>query len=323
MEVEDLVTYIAEHYLRRVRPSGSHNLIALCPFHDDSTPSFSISLRTGQWICFTEDEGGSLRTLMERLGVDRELIDEAPKYINEAKLMAPSAVDELPLQLLGVFDWMPTALVHAGFLPSVLKSHRIGFDRRTGYERITFPVIDREGVLRGFSGRDTRGLEPRYKFYTWDRDPSKNDFYGIADVRGYAFKRNRWLWRENKISLDSDIVLAEGFKAALWLAQHGYDSVASMGTKVSPEQVRKIQMLRPRRIFLFLDGDKWGVSATTKTASYFLAQGVLNVFVCGYPEGKDEPDALTPEELERAFITAKPATIYLAEREWRNERRQS
>lgn len=35
-------------------------LIGLCPFHEDSTPSFAIYLRTNSWNCFSGCGGGSV-----------------------------------------------------------------------------------------------------------------------------------------------------------------------------------------------------------------------------------------------------------------------
>ena len=38
------------------------NLVGLCPFHRDKQSSFSVDLKTGQWHCFSEDEGGNFIT---------------------------------------------------------------------------------------------------------------------------------------------------------------------------------------------------------------------------------------------------------------------
>lgn len=46
-------------------------LIGLCPFHDDSTPSFSVSLKTGQYKCFAcGKEGNAITFLSEKEGID-------------------------------------------------------------------------------------------------------------------------------------------------------------------------------------------------------------------------------------------------------------
>ncbi len=46
---------------------GSNQLKGRCPFHEDKTPSFSISVPKNQWYCFSESTGGDAISFAMRL----------------------------------------------------------------------------------------------------------------------------------------------------------------------------------------------------------------------------------------------------------------
>lgn len=49
--------FFGEHLKRFVLPNGSTEAMALCPFHDDHHPSFSVNVTTGHWKCWGADCG--------------------------------------------------------------------------------------------------------------------------------------------------------------------------------------------------------------------------------------------------------------------------
>ncbi len=60
VDLDRIVDYRAEYtaVIEKFRISGD-SLLGLCPFHRDSSPSFSVDLKTGKWNCFTEGRGGN------------------------------------------------------------------------------------------------------------------------------------------------------------------------------------------------------------------------------------------------------------------------
>lgn len=60
VDLDRLVDYRAEYtaIIENYKITGD-NLVGLCPFHKDKKDSFSVDLKTGQWHCFSEDEGGN------------------------------------------------------------------------------------------------------------------------------------------------------------------------------------------------------------------------------------------------------------------------
>lgn len=63
VDLDRVVDYRAEYtaVIEKYQITGD-NLVGLCPFHRDKQSSFSVDLRTGQWHCFSEDEGGNFIT---------------------------------------------------------------------------------------------------------------------------------------------------------------------------------------------------------------------------------------------------------------------
>ena len=63
VDLDRAVDYRAEYtaVIEKYQIAGD-NLVGLCPFHRDKQNSFSVDLKTGQWHCFSEDEGGNFIT---------------------------------------------------------------------------------------------------------------------------------------------------------------------------------------------------------------------------------------------------------------------
>lgn len=72
VDLDQLVDYRAEYtaVIQNYKISGD-NLVGLCPFHKDSKASFSADLKTGQWNCFADGEGGNFVTFWAKIhGID-------------------------------------------------------------------------------------------------------------------------------------------------------------------------------------------------------------------------------------------------------------
>jgi DNA primase len=324
---------IAQKYLEKVRLKDDF-VSAACPFHKDGKerhPSFWIQRSTGKWGCFAcPASGRDLKQLLRELGVkNRSLeaeIDEATKEAKKHQTVEKAVREKkaraefkgthiLPESLLGVFDFLPLDLTHTGFGERLLREHDIGFDVR--YHRITFPVRDMFGNLVGISGRATLpGDAPKYLFYSGRRTTNgKKDNrelgewcpdYSNASVRDH-------LWRGNFVAKDllegswDQLIIVEGFKAALWLVQNGwYHTVAIMGTQMSPAQERIIRRFGST-VFALADNNEPGRDASL-TWCQRLSSSSFPVYQVRYPDYCDEtvqPDNLSREELEEMFRGSK------------------
>jgi len=326
---------IAKNHLRLVKIK-SEFISAACPFHKggmERSPSFWINRENGSWGCFTCSVGNSdLRVLLRELGIHSSRaeaeIDEARKEakksfaVDQAKKKKKARASfkgthVLPDALLGVFDFAPVSLLEAGYPEELLYEHDIGFDKR--FDRITFPVRDVFGNIVGISGRTViPGVSPKYLFYSGMREIDgrtvKGELgdwypsYSNSDVRNHLYRGHLVydrVYKDN--SGEAQIILVEGFKAALWMVKHGWlNTVATMGTKMTHAQERIIRKMGAT-VFVFTDNNDPGLEAAHRICRR-LADSTFPVYRCYYPEwcGEDaQPDDLSDQEIEEVLETSQ------------------
>jgi DNA primase len=215
--------------------------------------------------------------------------------------------------LLGVFDYCPKSLVTAGFDKRLLKSMDIGFDKDA--MRITFPIRDLEGNLVGITGRTVVDEYPRYKVYK-SKDLLRfapDDAEAIAGYNRYDIKNHDYLWNAHNVYPQAyfgdlgTIVLVEGYKACLWLLQHGIDNaIALQGSRMTRTQELILERLSVT-VVLFLDNNKAGKEGTFDTGQRLRRRG-LETLVVEYPgfcEEQAQPDDLSPPEIMTALEGAE------------------
>jgi DNA primase len=330
-----LADTIAQEHLERVKIKNDF-ISSACPFHKggkESHPSFWINRETGSWGCFTcGSHGSGLEWLLKELGIGtagiKSRLEEAKKeakntlevHKSKARRQARKSFageHTLPDALLGVFDFLPLSLVEAGFTKEVLRNHDIGYDRRN--DRITFPIRDLFGNLVGISGRATNiGEEPKYLVYNGRRVIEGKEVLGelgewYPDYSNEGIRDH--LWRLDKCydrlmaneSNTEQLILVEGYKAALWLVMLGWtNTVALMGARLSPAQERIIRKLGVE-VFVFLDNNRPGREGSSRICQR-LAISTFPVYEVAYEGECDstaQPDDLDEEEIERALSKAK------------------
>src|ERR1035441_2943535 len=60
------VEEVVGEYLQ-LRNAGGGSLKALCPFHDEKTPSFNVTPARGLWYCFSCSEGGDVISFVQKI----------------------------------------------------------------------------------------------------------------------------------------------------------------------------------------------------------------------------------------------------------------
>ena len=325
MDITAEIHAIAEQYLTKVRRSGPENIMSVCPFHEESTPSFAMSLVNGVFFCHSCHARGTLRTFLRDMGVGAQalklrydvLIEAARK--NSPKppdAMRPGVFEMTPIDetFLGLLDYCPTPLLEAGFEQQTLRHFEVGYDK--WHNRITFPLRDILGHLVGISGRSTSSEAwPRYKIY--DKEYTMWDLPARLHWNKRGLLYNAHVVYPATIQLNPDagyVVAVEGFKACMWVHQAGITNVvALLGSYLSWEQQWILERLG-LPVYLFLDNNSAGIDGVSK-ASAALSRTV-DTLVVEYPErlkadDKAQPDSLTRDEVIAQFGAPVPYTTWI------------
>lgn len=321
---------IVERYLGKYHPSGEYNVSTVCPFHGtkDGMP-FSVNTEFGIYHCFSCGRAGTLVNMLRDLHVDENTIRtetdgirvslQHTRKLHDYRKQGAWAGEidpfraEHPLSEGAITHFLydpyrnrkhPTALLQAGFSHEILDFKDVGFD--DNLQRITYPVRDIYGDLAGVSGGANQNQKPKYKVYKGRRQlPNGTDIgsdYGPwfdEQYPDYDFHNHLYLWNYERVYPRAlygkeveTVIIVEGFKACLWLLQHGYrNTVALMGSKISQRQFQLL--LRPEaRYLLFLDNDQAGLEGTRYIGDklYHVTPGVS---VAYYPSDEEcQPDDL-------------------------------
>lgn len=288
-------------YVQGVKPSSAHNYTCYCPIHGEvpgkSTRSFSFNAKTGAWICFAGCGGGYLPQFLKHVGLNREQIDSKLDRLDLEKPKTRSnnfkpPTDVLPEKILGFWDVEPPGMISLGFSRDTLEEHDIGFDEET--KRITFPIRDLRGRLRGVSGRAlSRTNFPRYKVYR--REIERLGF------PKYSMDKGDHLWRANLVwplikeeENEEPVVVVEGFKVAMKAAQAGVKNVvALMGTFMTPRQKALLELF-DRPVIFCLDNDVPGIKNSVNNSNKLTT---LRSLAVDYPVHVKQLDELSDCEI--------------------------
>ena len=330
---------VVERYVP-LKPAGKGRWKGLCPFHNEKTPSFYVDENKGMFYCFGCKAGGDVfkfvqmiegvdfREALERLaqetGVElpergparkptRDLIEVnqlALSYFREhlegpaldylrgrgladatieryALGFAPKRWDGLlrHLQRQGV---SPELALRAGVLAE--KEGRF-YDRLRG--RVVFPIRDPMGRVVAFTGRALADEDAPKYLNTPETDVFKKNrlLYGYPEARKSLRERKR-------------AIVVEGLFDVLALAQMGWtETVAVLGSALSPDQARLLERAEVERLYLAFDADEAGRKATLAGLDVGVARRFLTYAVL-LPEGRDPGDLLGDPEGKIAFARA-------------------
>lgn len=294
MEVRDLQMAL-EPYQVRISKVLDERISVFCPFHkggQERNASMSIYVESGAVVCFTCGYRKGLGQFLMDLGMAPEV---AKNYAEAVKSATPSERSRQPrhelIAWLGYFrKYLPRNLVEAGFTPKTLDRFEVGYDTR--YSRVTYPVRNKYGDLIAFvGGAVSKDEVPKYKLYDTELDLPKGAIAGHRDH----------LWGFHLLPEDKPFIVVEGYKACMWLVQHGYHACATQGTVFSNAQVETIvNAYRPVKVMFDQDGpgQEAGQRLCEKLMSLIGQRASLVVYP--RPDAR-QPDWLKPEELAALF----------------------
>ena len=335
----DIVEVIGDHV--RLRKAGA-NFIGLCPFHDEKTPSFTVSPSRQTYHCFGCGRGGdvfsfvmeresldfreALEVLAQRAGITLSAFGRAvKKEKNLADIMelacshyknllrqpvgeAPRAYLErrnLPRETWDRFEigWAPASWDSLwNFLFSQGVSPKDGLDAGLILE-------GRGGLYDRFRGRiifPVRDIAGRLLAFGGRLVDGEGATY-ITSPEGtlYSKRKNLYLLNKAKERARSKgrLILVEGYTDAIRLHLGGFEeTAATLGTALTEDQASLIRRLADQCCICY-DSDQAGQEAAIR-GMYILQKAGLDVRVVELPRGKDPDDLLSLPEGKAIFEKA-------------------
>lgn len=283
--IEALVDQLFE-----VKRSTGDEWDALCPVHDDSSPSARINIHKGVWYCHSCHTGGKISRLAVDLGFDLPEdfqrwetladLDEADRLLDE-----PDEDPIIPESTLARYDHFTSYWSDRGLCNAAVRFWRLGFDPAS--QRATIPLRNAYGELLGVSKRATRkGEQPKYV------DPKHirktHHLFGGYEASEYGH--------------DGLIALVEGPLDVIAMWEAGIAAVAPLGSTFTKHQVRLLARLYPAEVCIAFDNDLSGRRATAEV--FELLRGKQTMTEAKIPPGQDPAD-LTVRQRVRAIERAR------------------
>ena len=175
----DLVDLIRSRLHKVSNVGNGDNIIAQCPFHNDNTPSFSMNIHTGAFICFSCGAKGGIHKLARRLftpdeysraqdalddfsmhsAVSRMYVDDSNASLRELP------VETIPALQVSISDFK-TIAKRSPYLNLVNRQILAYYSVGTYNNSVCFPYITREYTVVGVKCRALNPLPGMPKYYT-------------------------------------------------------------------------------------------------------------------------------------------------------------
>ncbi|MCD6407604.1 DNA primase [bacterium] len=334
IEKLNIVDVVSEYV--KLKKTGK-NFKALCPFHEEKTPSFFVSPEKQIFHCFGCGTGGNvIKFLMDiekisfpeaiklaakKAGVDiefeegyrenkeRKEIIKANEYalkIYSEALFSPSGKVALEYLYERNFDEEKIKRFCLGFAPSgkfLLK--RIIEDKLDKTSFIKAGLINEEGEADIFRNRII------FPIFNWKGEVAGFGGRVLDDgipkylntSENIVFDKSKLLyginWAKDQIKNKGFAIIVEGYFDVLKLISNGIENcVAPMGTSLTSSHLRFLKRYTDR-ILLTFDTDEAGIRASLRNLENILREG-FEVKVCVLPSGFD-PDNFIDEYGIEAF----------------------
>ena len=322
-----------------------NSYVGLCPFHKESTPSFSVSPDKQLYHCFGCGASGTvynfimdienydfldaLNYLANRINYtlpeltstfDNTLYDKKQTLYTIHKIVAKKFYENLSnpqakianeyLNKRGINkntrikfglgyslfkkDDIYTFLKENNYDDNIIlesglvvknKNNQF-FDRFFG--RLMFPIIDIQGRVIGFGGRDLTNNKNTAKYLNSPDTPIFNKSYNLYSIN---------IAKNNK---NKELILVEGYMDVIALCQVGITNVvASLGTAFNENHIRLLKKYANKVILLF-DSDDAGVKATLRAIPILVENGIY-VRVAQVENAKD-PDEYISKFGAKSFL---------------------
>ncbi|WP_306478721.1 DNA primase [Finegoldia magna] len=323
--VADIVSVIGDYV--ELKRAGS-NYVGLCPFHNEKTPSFSVSPSKGIFHCFGCGVGGdvisfimqkeglsypeAIKFLADKLGilvetneVNKEKYEHRKKLFeinNEAKLFYYKnlLINDIPK------DYIKKRNLNNNLINKFIIGYADG--KNSLYRHLLQKGYQKDDIIEvGLINQDEKGnvydkFRNRLMFPIIDIRGNVIGFGGraIADSRAkymnspqsLAYDKSKNVYGVSNLKNSTKvgkIILVEGYMDVISLTNYGFDyAIASLGTSLTHDQAKLIKRYC-KNIYICYDGDSAGQKATSRAIEIFKEQDISpNIIVI--PDNMDPDD---------------------------------
>ncbi len=281
---------------------GENKFLALCPFHNEKTPSFTVQDDKGFYHCFGCGKHGDIFNFV--MEIDNLDFKEALKYLSiQAGISSTNSINRSNIQLFKVLEEAKNFFVERFFNNDGLaarkylnqrniddglcKEFSIGYapPRNSRYDLIKFLLnrghshddIIKSGLAKKKNENFIGYFHNRIIIPIKSKNGNVVGFGGrvlddgnpkyLNSPENEVFRKRNLLFgvcnlKKSLISTEG-LILSEGYMDVISLYKHGFASVASLGTSVSDNQIELILNLSDK-IFVVFDGDQAGKNATLR-----------------------------------------------------------
>lgn len=246
------------------------------PSHRDHSPSASVNVDKGLWICYACGAGGRLDDLLRGVRIsdtppDRELLRVEENLTDD---VPPRIYPESWLGMYLVGDRHP--YWRSRFSDAAIDHFGLGYDYETG--RVTYPLRAEEGAVLGVVQRALDDSKPKYRY---PKHIKVHDLLFGWDTWPYPFS--------------GPVVLVEGALDVVALWEAAVPALGIYGARVSDRQARLIRALNAPYVICAFDQDSAGQHATQRVAEGSVADS-CPVYVARWEpdEAKDIAELSVP-----------------------------
>ena len=319
----DIVDIIGE---RIPLTAKGKNFFGVCPFHDDTNPSMSVSREKQIFTCFSCHASGnvfkflmdyehmSFPDVLKYLG-DKVGIDTGSVHIKKKNTKFDKFYDAYNLSLKYYQNNLNSTagksakkyLLNRKIDDSIIKEFEIGLSlekindltellTKKDYDLVTLNRIglssDNHDIYNNRIMFPLYDLEGRVVGFSGRRydDIKENKYVNTKETD--IFKKGELLYHyhiaKEECRISKSVIIMEGFMDVIRASSIGIkNTVALMGTALTKNQINLIKRLS-KDVYLCLDGDDPGVKATLNNGEVLLNEG-LDVKVIPLPN-PDDPD---------------------------------
>lgn len=346
-EQADIVQIIGSYI--ELKRAGNGNFVALCPFHNEKTPSFSVSPSRNIWHCFGCGEGGNsigfvmkyenlnypdaLERVAEMMNFTLEYEkSNAPKNFHILEDIA-KFYQSLLFQNPHILEYIASR----GITQQSIEQFKLGFSGNS-FQTINFlntnnydkAQANEFGIIGRDKTREWAFFIERVMFPIYSTNGKVVGFGGRSinsnepakyknSPQSKIFNKSRLLYgyhlAKDRVYKERKIIVCEGYIDVIMLHQAGFkNAVATLGTALGIEHIPLLKKGEPEVIVSY-DGDSAGINAAFRAAK-ILSGASMSGGVVIFNDGLDPADMVARgklEELNTLFGTPKPFIEFVIE----------